>query len=332
MGSRATHSFGSVGTGKCHHSQWSAVFTHRKPHSRVSLATRDTVARVKTWHKGRLSDDQTDHIARWLPHVRLRADLSWNLVDTVVFDVDSDHGRFVIKAAGPANHHIGREIAAHKGFTECLAQTGHAAQMVHYDRAANLLVTRYLAGSLTMGSDAEYDRETHRQAGKLARIFHNQAERTDVDWEAATVAKSLAWLDKPNRIESELIARLRSILTALRPRPVAVVPTHGDWQPRNWLVDDGTVKVIDFGRFEWRPAITDFCRLTAKQWRGNPELEDAFFAGYGGDPRSPDQWRFVTLHEAIATAVWAHQVGDERFEMQGHQMIRDALTLSESCQ
>jgi hypothetical protein len=35
----------------------------------------------------------------------------------------------------------------------------------------------------------------------------------------------------------------------------------------------------------------------------------------------------LAVHEAIGTAVWAHQVGDERFESQGHRMIADALAL-----
>ncbi|MBS9376660.1 hypothetical protein GON09_005681 [Rhodococcus sp. B50] len=35
----------------------------------------------------------------------------------------------------------------------------------------------------------------------------------------------------------------------------------------------------------------------------------------------------VTLREAIGTAVWAYQVGDEPFENEGHRMLADALTL-----
>ena len=253
--------------------------------------------------------------------------MSWNLVDTVVLDVDSERGRVVVKAAGPDNHHIGREITAYQGFTACLSRTGHAAQLLHQDRTANLLVTRYLDGAAVMGSDVEFAPDTYRQAGRLARVFHHQAERTDLDWDAAAVAKSLGWLDKPHRIEPQTAVRLRTILTEHQPQPVLVVPTHGDWQPRNWLVDEGTIKVIDFGRFAWRPADTDFCRLAAQQWRCNQRLEDAFFEGYGGDPRTPDQWSMFAVHEAIGTAVWAYQVNDERFENQGHRMITEALAL-----
>lgn len=253
--------------------------------------------------------------------------MSWNLGDSVVLDVDSEHERVVIKAAGAGSNHIGREITAYQGFTHCLARTGHATQLLHQDDVASLLVLRYLNGSLAEGCDAECAPDTHQQAGRLARRFHDQAERTDHDWEANAVTKSLGWLDKPHRIDPQTTVRLRAILVAHRPQPVMVVPTHGDWQPRNWLVDGGTVKVIDFGRFAWRPAVSDFCRLAAQQWSDDPRLEDAFFAGYGGDPRTPDQWRMFAVHEAIGAAVWAYQVGDERFENQGHRMIAEALAL-----
>lgn len=104
-----------------------------------------------------------------------------------------------------------------------------------------------------------------------------------------------------------------------------VVPTHGDWHPRNWLIDQGIVRVIDFGRFAMRPASTDLTRLAAQQWNGHPELEAAFFDGYGDDPRDPELWRLEALRQAVGTACWAHKVGDEAFEQQGHRMLVEAL-------
>ncbi|WP_083443238.1 phosphotransferase [Mycolicibacterium aurum] len=284
---------------------------------------------MQSWHRGRLSDPQAAQIVRWLPQVRLRRDASWNLVDTAVLDVECATGRVVIKAGGPANHHIGREITAYGGFTDCLARTGHAPRLLHHDRTLNLLVVDYLDGSLVQGSVAESTPATYLQAGRLARAFHGQGERIAPEWDAAAVTKSLAWLDKPHRIPPQRAAALRAILTSHRPQQVVVSPTHGDWQPRNWLAHDGEIKVIDFGRFAWRPAMSDLCRLAAQQWMHDPRLEDAFFDGYGDDPRAQNRshWRMLALHEAIGTAVWAHQVGDEPFERQGHRMVSDALRL-----
>ena len=104
------------------------------------------------------------------------------------------------------------------------------------------------------------------------------------------------------------------------------MPTHGDWQPRNWLHHDGTVSVIDFGRADLRPAYTDLARLDAQDFRRDPALERAFLDGYGADPREPASWHRQRVREAVGTAVWARLVGDEEFEAQGHRMIAEALS------
>lgn len=101
-----------------------------------------------------------------------------------------------------------------------------------------------------------------------------------------------------------------------------VVPTHGDWQPRNWLIDDGVVRVIDFGRADLRPPTEDFVRLARQDFAREHNLEAAFLDGYGRDPREPEQWRRDRLGEAVGTAVWAYGVGDEVFERFGHQLLR----------
>lgn len=281
---------------------------------------------VQSWHGGRLSDRQADLVEHWLSAPRVLADMSWDQRGTVVLDVDCPQGRMVIKAAGPTDHHIDREIAAYRTVTASLSRTGHAPRLRHRDSAAKLIVVDHLPGELVQGSAVEFAAHTHRDAGRLLRALHDVAHRIDAEWEGNEVAKSLAWLDKPHRIPPRTESALRQILRDHRCRPVVVVPTHGDWQPRNWLADADTVRVIDFGRFAWRPAATDLCRLAEQQWRTDPTLESAFRSGYGGDPREPDRWPMLALHQAIGTAVWAHQVGDSDFEQQGLRMLDDALS------
>jgi hypothetical protein len=52
----------------------------------------------------------------------------------------------------------------------------------------------------------------------------------------------------------------------------------------------------------------------------------AFLDGYGPDPRDAGAWHRDRVRAAIGTAVWAHRVGDEPFEAQGHRMIAEALS------
>jgi len=280
---------------------------------------------MEPWHRNRLSAEQAGYVQTLLPGVRLLNDLSWNLVDTAVLEVEHGGRRYVVKAAGPANHHIGREIDAHESFAGIWASTDKAPSLVKANRSLNLLVTEYLDGCLVEGGAAEYAPDTYLQAGQLLRGFHAQAVRVDPRYEEAATAKAMAWLDKPHHIEEAAAEKARCILAAYRPAPVAAVPTHGDWQPRNWLMSGTELRIIDFGRFEFRPSISDFCRLAAQQWRLGTELEDAFFEGYGSDPRESRLWNITMLREAVSTAAWAFQIGDHEFEEQGHRMLVEAL-------
>lgn len=269
-------------------------------------------------------------VRSWFPGAELVADHSWGSTDTVVLHV-RDRGRdLVIKAGGPRNHHIDRELRAHQEFTGPLVAGGRAARLLRADRELKVLVTEYLPGDLVEGTDAEWLQETYRQAGEILAELHSQASRLAPEYEADADARALEWLEQPHRIDAETVGRLRAALTAGGRRVTTLVPTHGDWQPRNWLVEDGHVRVIDFGRADWRPAATDLARLAAQQFRGHPELEQAFLAGYGDDPRDPVTWRMILIREAVGTAAYAHRIGDDAFESQGQRMIRDALATATS--
>lgn len=117
--------------------------------------------------------------------------------------------------------------------------------------------------------------------------LHDQVSYEDPWFEVKARDKALQWLCGDHRIPPDVAAQLRAEIESWPTPTVTVVPTHGDWQPRNWLLHEGVVKVIDFGRAELRPAFTDFARLSVQQFRTAPPLEAAFIQGYGRDPREP---------------------------------------------
>ena len=272
-----------------------------------------------------LTAAQQRRVDRWLPGAVVVEDLSWGLVDATVLHVGSDRGEVIVKAGGPDNHHLVREIAGHRGFTGPWLGERRIGRMTHADEGLRLIVLEYLPGVLVEGTAAATDPQTHRQAGRLLALLHGQATRVDPLYEARMDARALEWLDGEHRIPPATEARILEVIAGHDHPPAVLVPTHGDWQPRNWLVHRDRVLVIDLGRADWRPALTDFGRLSAQQWRGRPDLEAAFLDGYGDDPREPDAWRRTLLREAIGTACWAGRVGDEAFEQQGHRMVDDAL-------
>ncbi|MFE5410040.1 phosphotransferase [Microbacterium sp. NPDC056569] len=275
---------------------------------------------------GRLSAAQGALVGAWLPGAEVVADLSWNQVETTVLQVRQGDRTLIVKAAGDTDHHLGRELDAHEGgYVMPWTRHGHAAQLRFADREARVLVLDWLPGELAYRTPAGVDPDVHRRAGALLREFHAQATRRSEGTDAAATRRATAWLDSPHAIAPAVERRLRAALAGLPPVEDDLVPTHGDWQPRNWLVDAGEVRVIDFGRFAFRPAATDLVRLAAQEWRQNPACETAFLDGYGRDPRHPSHWILMRLREAVGTACWAHQVGDREFEAQGHRMIAEVL-------
>lgn len=274
----------------------------------------------------KLSESQRDLLASWLPNFIVLHDHSWGLVDNVVLEVESAHQRYIVKADGASTNHIGRELEAHEKWLAPWVDLGRAPRLVAGDRSAGILVTEYRPGQLVLDSPAQEDPETFRQAGELLAMLHGQPSRVDPSYEAQESEKILHNLDKQHRIGPCVEARLREIISSWRSEPVVLAPAHGDWQPRNWLVHEGQISVIDFGRAALRPTMSDWLRLEARDFRDDPARERAFIQGYGADPRESVAWFRERLREAINTAVWAYSIGDDGFEMQGHAMIERVLT------
>lgn len=226
-----------------------------------------------------LTERQRGLLDRWLPRAGVAHDHSWGLVGTTVLEVVHDDARFIVKAGDENDHHLARELRAHRTWLEPWTSTGRAPRLVHADEAAKLLVTCFLPGTLVAGSDDEFVPDTYRQAGQLLAQLHQQSAVADEDYEARANAKALWWLEEPHRIAPDVAARLRSTVESWPSPATILVPTHGDWQPRNWLIHAGTA----------------------------PALEAAFIEGYGGDPREPAAWRRNWIREAIGTAVWAYR-------------------------
>ena len=275
---------------------------------------------------GALSQIQVELLDLWMPGAEVVRDHGWGVVATTVLEVEHEGCRRIVKAGGEQDGHIHREIRAHRNWLRPWTSRGRAPDLVQCDDAAKLVVTRYLPGRLVLGDPSADDPETYRQAGELLAAFHGQLSERDADHDGRENAKALSWLDGPHRIERSVERRLRAEIASWPDDPVTVVPTHGDWQPRNWLVHDGVVSVIDLGRADLRPAMTDLTRLAAQDFLRDPDLAVAFFDGYGSDPREPAAWHRTRVREAVGTAAYAFVIGDAAFEAQGHRMIANALS------
>jgi thiamine kinase-like enzyme len=273
-----------------------------------------------------ITDEQSRLLTSWLGEFSVVQDCSWPLQDTNVLHVFTTSGEGFIVKASTTSHHIRREIAAHaRGLG---GPQSRVPALRHASAEAGILVTEFLPGTLVEGTPAEDDPETYRQAGALLARIHRPVGDSSTYTKALT-AKTRAWMERAQGLlpESQLASFERE-LDVLRPGVVQLVATHGDYQPRNWLQDNGQIKVIDFGRAEPRPWVHDLVRLSHQRFVNRPDLADAFHAGLGKtvDPAELDVCRLENLNQAISTVVWANQVGDTAFEQTGRERVERVLS------
>lgn len=149
----------------------------------------------------RLTPEQRDLLVHWVPDAEVLADHSWGLVDTTVLELRSKQGRLVLKAGGPADHHIERELRAHREWLGPWVATGHAPSLMYGDSSAKLLVTMYLPGRLVEGTPAQDDPDAYRQAGELLARYHGQVSEHDPEWHDKFRERVERHLGRPHRID-----------------------------------------------------------------------------------------------------------------------------------
>ncbi|HSR83049.1 MAG TPA: aminoglycoside phosphotransferase family protein [Streptosporangiaceae bacterium] len=156
-------------------------------------------------------------------------------------------------------------------------------------------------------------------AGALLRELHDGQPALPWDDFGAAMAEEFDQLVPfaAGLLTSGELAAARSQVKELTGQQCAGrVACHRDYTPRNWLVDAGTVYVIDF---EWSRLdvwVSDMARLHLDIWAKRPDLQDAFMSGYGRELADADR---ALLHGcAVLTAVWllvkAHASGQRSFE------------------
>lgn len=256
-----------------------------------------------------LTPAQRDLLDQWLPGAEVVTDRSaLHRAGTTALVLSAGEDRFLVKTTVEGVRHIDRELAAHRSWLAPWTDAGRAPSLVEADLDARIIVMTHLDGEPASTSTAIHDPEIYRQAGELLATFHGQAGVEDEDYEPELDERALAALDKAG-LESDLTERLRTEITSWPTPTTVLVPTHGDWQPTSWVVDAGTLRVIDSGRFGFRPALYDLSRLSAQDFVRDDTFEKAFLEGYGSDPREPEAWHRLQVRDAISVAAWAHRTG-----------------------
>lgn len=162
------------------------------------------------------------------------------------------------------------------------------------------------------------DPRSHRQAGRLLRLFHEAAPARCPGTSGRPVlpVRLRRAADSSSVLTAEERDFVQHSIEGLQSLPQQEeVPCHGDFLPHNWLVDaTGDVRVIDFGNAKWATAAHDLTKLCFGPWWQRPDLAAAFFGGYGRALTATEQ-QYLQHHlsvDALREIVFGHQQGSSR--------------------
>ncbi|GAB2992506.1 hypothetical protein GCM10023080_067990 [Streptomyces pseudoechinosporeus] len=195
-------------------------------------------------------------------------------------------------------------------------------------------VPGHMVKSLSLTPAAQ--RMLHRQAGIWLRRFHGGAgelsaqDRADA---AAEVARAAAGaekhLDRAGALigpqERRTVRWHAAALGRLGPLPAGYI--HGDFQERNWLLD-GALPACGFGAVDLERArphtvVADLVPLACGSWIGRPDLQEAFWDGYGRVLSDEEQWalRCLCALDAASAISWGVPNGDLQIVERGRATL-----------
>jgi hypothetical protein len=235
------------------------------------------------------------------PH-QVISDKSWGHGATRVLELRQDSGATWFLKGHSQPDAYGRELAAYRAWVPALGD--HAPHLRAADDTLAALLLSAVPGEA--GSALGYEPGAQRQAGALLRRLHDGATVPALDLAAAKLAELEGWIARADGLfEPAELDFARASVRGLAGHALVPLPSHGDYTPRNWLLDGERISVIDF---EWaRPDVwvADLVRLYCGAWREAPALGEAFLDGYGRQLSADDR---AVLHACAALTSVFHTV------------------------
>ncbi|MHA5048864.1 phosphotransferase enzyme family protein [Streptomyces sp. SD15] len=267
----------------------------------------------------RLAERAVGRIATW-------TDSSWDRESSRVWRAHgTGGGTWYIKIHQNKRFHH-REVDAYRSWVPRLEAA--VPTLVTADSALLAVVITAVPGRPLHGlvHPPEQRRHLFHQIGALAAAIHRSAAMPFPAVEGVpALAKAERHLEGAhpylNPGDEEFIRSIVARAEAVP--PLDRVPTHGDFQLRNLLLDEnGGLAVIDFERSEPGPAIRDLVRLS-NAWATQPRLHDAFMSGYGRDLTPAEEERFVidSTLDALSGIQYGATHADAETQERGHRTL-----------
>jgi thiamine kinase-like enzyme len=202
---------------------------------------------------------------------------------------------FVLRAPGASSQrYLSRAQEFHN--TAVAADLGIAPALLHADAATGVTLQPFLADARALTPEDFAAPEVARRIGALLGRLHRSGRHFQGTMQAFPIIDTYLRLAADDRLR-RLRARAEPIRAALEAQPVAVVPSHIDPNPANFLLRaDGSLLLIDWEYSAMCDPAWDLAAI------GMEDCIDvaAFAEGYGAMPSPSRLWLMRAALQLVA--------------------------------
>lgn len=268
--------------------------------------------------------------------IRSVRDVSHERVNSRVWELTCSAGRVFVKVA-PNPTFFSRETRALREVTPGL-EPGTAPLLLSADPQQLALLVSHVAGHPTksLSLTPADQRGLHRKAGSWLRRFHGGPGDLTADDHAAAaseVTRAATGAEQHLQRAGDLISpeERRTVrwhaaeLGRTGPLPVGFI--HGDFQERNWLLEPSLTGngfgAVDLERARPHAVVADIVPLACCPWPDRPDLEEAFWDGYGRVLTDEEEraLRCLSALDAASAIAWGVPNGDREIAERGRATL-----------
>lgn len=226
----------------------------------------------------------------------------------LVFHVDAQHGGLVLRLPGKGtDEYIDRANEAEAAREA--AEAGVSPAVLHADPATGVMVTRLIAGAVTMspGNFRTIPGSPARAGEVLARLHRSDARfgfRFElfamIDGYLKVLAGKTVALPEGYH---DAVREAETVRAALAAHPVPLAPCHCDPLCENFLDTGGRMWLVDWEYSGMNDPMWDLGDLSVEGGFSPEQEEEMIRAYFGGEPSAFDRGRIV-IYKAMCDLLW----------------------------